>query len=122
MKDFELLKRTYPVSRYDRLCDGYDYIIKNSTEEEKKEWGLDINGLQRIIKKDEKYIYQVAKENKAEELKRFIRLEVQVIREAAKYIYPCMPDTANSILEQIGDAFIKKGKPLFPRIDTKTKL
>ena len=63
MKDFELLKRTYPVSRYDRLCDGYDYIIKNSTEEEKKEWGLDINGLQRIIKKDEKYIYQVAKEN-----------------------------------------------------------
>ena len=36
MKDFELLKRTYPVSRYDRLCDGYDYIIKNSTEEERK--------------------------------------------------------------------------------------
>lgn len=63
MKEFELLKRTYPVSRYDRLCDGYDYIIKNSTEEERKEWGLDINGLQKVIKKDEKYIYQVAKEN-----------------------------------------------------------
>jgi hypothetical protein len=63
MKEFELLKRTYPVSRYDRLCDGYDYVLKNSTEEERKGWELDIDGLQRIIKKDEKYIYQVAKEN-----------------------------------------------------------
>ena len=64
MKDFELLKRTYPISRYDRYCDGYDYIIKNSTEEERKEWGLDINELQKVIKEDEKYIYQVAKEDK----------------------------------------------------------
>ena len=64
MKDFELLKRTYPVSRYDRYCDGYDYIMKNSTEEERKEWGLNFNELQRIIKKDEKYIYQVAKEDR----------------------------------------------------------
>jgi hypothetical protein len=63
MKEFELLKRTYPVSRYDRLCDGYDYVLKNSTEEERKGWELDIDGLQRIIKKDEKYIYQVAKED-----------------------------------------------------------
>jgi hypothetical protein len=64
MKDFELLKRTYPVSQYDRPCDGYDYIMKNSTEEERKEWGLNFNELQRIIKKDEKYIYQVAKEGR----------------------------------------------------------
>jgi hypothetical protein len=64
MKDFELLKRTYPVSRYDRYCDGYDYIMKNSTETERKEWGLNFNELQRIIKKDEKYIYQVAKEGR----------------------------------------------------------
>jgi hypothetical protein len=64
MKDFELLKRTYPVSQYDRFCDGFDYILKNSTEEERKEWGVDINELQQIIKKNEKYIYQVAKEGK----------------------------------------------------------
>jgi hypothetical protein len=64
MKDFELLKRTYPVSKYDRLCDGYDYIIKNSTEEERKEWGLNINEVQRMIKEGEKYIYQVAKEDR----------------------------------------------------------
>ena len=64
MHDFELLKRTYPVSQYDRFCDGYDYIVKNSTEEERKEWCIDLKDLQRIIKEGEKYIYQVAKEGK----------------------------------------------------------
>jgi len=62
MNDFELLKRTYPVSKYERFCDGYDYIVKNSTEIERKEWGIDLNELQRVIKEGEKYIYQVAKE------------------------------------------------------------
>ena len=64
MHDFELLKRTYPTSCYERLCDGYDYIINNSTEEERLEWGIDINELQRTIKEGEKYIYQVAKEGR----------------------------------------------------------
>jgi hypothetical protein len=69
MKEFELLKRTYPISQYDRLCDGYLYILDNSTPEERKTWGINGRGinareeLQKVIKKDEKYIYQVAKEN-----------------------------------------------------------
>jgi hypothetical protein len=62
MKEFELLKRTYPISEFERLCDGYDYIIKNSSEEERELWGIDGNDLQRVIKAGEKYIYQVAKE------------------------------------------------------------
>jgi hypothetical protein len=62
MKDFELLKRTYPVSECNRLCDGFAYIVKNSTEEERLEWGIDLEELQRTIKTGEKYIYQVAKE------------------------------------------------------------
>jgi hypothetical protein len=64
MQDFELLKRTYPVSEFDRLCDGYVYIMSNSTPEERKEWGINMDELQRIIKTGEKYIYQVAKEGK----------------------------------------------------------
>ena len=64
MHDFELLKRTYPVSQFNRNCDGYDYIVKNSTEEERKEWGIDLKDLQRVILEGEKYIYQVAKEGK----------------------------------------------------------
>lgn len=53
MQDFELLKRTYPVSQYDRFYDDYDYIVKNSTEEERKERGTDLNNLQKIIKRGE---------------------------------------------------------------------
>ena len=62
MKDFELLKRTYPISEFERFCDGYDYIMRNSTPEERQEWGIDMNELQRVIVAGEKYIYQVAKE------------------------------------------------------------
>jgi len=63
MKKFILLKRTYPKSRFNRQCDGYDYIFKNSTKKERIFWEIDDNKLQRIIKNGERYIYQVAKEN-----------------------------------------------------------
>ena len=61
MKDFELLKRTYPVSEFDRTCDGFVYILDNTTAEERKEWHINARELQRVIKAGEKYIYQVAK-------------------------------------------------------------
>ena len=64
MKDFELLKRTYPVSEFNRNCDGFLYILDNTTTEERKEWRINARELQRIIKEGEKYIYQVAKEGK----------------------------------------------------------
>ncbi len=64
MRDFALLKRTYPVSQYERFCDGYDYILKNSSAEERLEWGINDDELQRTIKPGEKYIYQVAKEGR----------------------------------------------------------
>ena len=60
MKDFELLKRTYPVSEFDRNCDGYLYILDNTSTEERKEWRINARELQREIKEGEKYIYQVA--------------------------------------------------------------
>ena len=63
MKDFELLKRTHPVSEFDRNCDGFLYILDNTTTEERKEWRINAKELQRVIKADEKYIYQVAKEH-----------------------------------------------------------
>lgn len=64
MKDFELLKRTYPVSQFRRYCDGYDFIMKNSSPEKRQEWGIVDKELQRVIEEGEKYIYQVAKEGK----------------------------------------------------------
>lgn len=63
MNEFLLLKRTYPTSTSDRECDAYKYIIENTTEEERIEWGVDTYSLKRIIKENEKYIYQVGKED-----------------------------------------------------------
>lgn len=62
--------------------------------------------------------WNLARENKTDELKAFIRLLVDVIRAVAENIAPFMPQTADSIKEQLGPDKIKKGKPLFPRIDT----
>lgn len=64
MIEFQLLKRTYPISKYERCCDGYDFIIKHSSSDERKEWEIKDSDLQRIIKEGEKYIYQVAKEGR----------------------------------------------------------
>jgi hypothetical protein len=63
MKDFERLKRTYPVSEINRICDGYVYILDNTSTEERKEWKINARELQQEIKVGEKYIYQVAKDN-----------------------------------------------------------
>jgi len=77
-------------------------------------WGL--------VKMANKYIedtkpWILDKEEKTEELKGFIRLLVEVIREVAEDIAPFMPQTADAIMAQLGKDKIKKGKPLFPRID-----
>ena len=84
MHDFELLKRTYPVSQYERFCDGYDYIKNNSTEAERLSWGIDVNDLQMVIKIGEKYIYQVAKEGKEFKIMCLCFKNFEIIR---KYLF-----------------------------------
>lgn len=61
--------------------------------------------------------WNLAKQNKQDELKAFIRFLAEVIREVSVYIEPFMPRTSQSIREQIGQDKIKKGAPLFPRIE-----
>ena len=80
-KDFELLKRTYPVSQIDRYCDGFEYIMNNSTPEEREEWGIKRNELQRVIKEGEKYMYQVAKEGKEFKVMHLCFANYGIIRE-----------------------------------------
>ncbi len=65
--------------------------------------------------------WNLAKENKTEELKCFIILLVDVLQAVAAGIKPFLPNTAESILEQLGQGAIKKGNPLFPRIEKKPK-
>jgi hypothetical protein len=63
MKEYVLLKQSFPTSKFDRKCDGYEFIIENTTVEERKKNDIDIDNLKKIIKKDEKYLYRVGKEN-----------------------------------------------------------
>jgi len=78
-----------------------------------KVWEL-INLANKYI--EETKPWNLTKENKTEELKAFIRLLAEVIREVAGNIAPFMPQTAELIIQQIGEDKIKKGRPLFPRI------
>ncbi|MDD5155584.1 MAG: methionine--tRNA ligase [Candidatus Omnitrophica bacterium] len=83
-----------------------------------KIWGL-INMANKYV--EETKPWNLAKENKTEELKAFIRLLVEVIRESSKELSAFMPRTAESIKAQLGSDKINKGKPLFPRIDLSSK-
>jgi methionyl-tRNA synthetase len=81
-----------------------------------------LENIWELINMANKYIedtkpWNLAKGNKTSELEAFIYLLVEVIRKVAERISPFMPQTAVSIKEQFGEREIKKGKPLFPRID-----
>lgn len=86
------------------------------------DFNLALDKIWELINMANKYIedtkpWNLAKENKIEELRGFIHLLVEVIRKVAVQIYPFMPQTAESIKEQISKDKINKGKPLFPRIE-----
>jgi methionyl-tRNA synthetase len=81
-----------------------------------------LEGIWELINMANKYVeeskpWNLAKENKHEELKEFIYLLVRALRRVSADLFPFMPQTAELILEQIGTERIKKGKPLFPRLD-----
>ncbi len=89
-------------------------------------FSLSLERVWNLIAMANKYVEEVkpwnlAKENKIDELKSFIRILIDVIRASSDEIFPFMPQTAISIKEQFGEKEIKKGSPLFPRIDTKSK-
>lgn len=63
--------------------------------------------------------WNLAKENKIDELKDFIALLVEVIKNTAEQIAPFMPQTSSKIKEQFLADKVIKGAPLFPRIDIK---
>lgn len=81
-----------------------------------------LEGIWEIVNMANKYIedtkpWNLAKESKIDELKKFIHVLVDVIRNVEGAILPFMPRVAESIREQLGKGKVKKGKPLFPRIE-----
>lgn len=91
-----------------------------------QDFSLALEAIWELIAMANKHIeytkpWNLVKEGKQDELKEFIRLLVDTIREVAKHLYPFMPRTAESIQIQLGGKDIKKGNPLFPRIETEKK-
>jgi methionyl-tRNA synthetase len=97
------------------LIAGFDFSFSLALE---KIWEL-INMANKYV--EDTKPWNLAKENKTAQLKEFIALLVDVIRKVEQVIAPFMPATAASIKEQIGEKEIKKGNPLFPRIELKKK-
>lgn len=81
-----------------------------------------LESIWELINMANKYIedtkpWNLVKENKTDQLKEFILVLVDVIRNVEHSIMPFMPQTAASIKEQLGKDKVEKGKPIFPRID-----
>ena len=90
------------------------------------DFSLALEKIWELINLANKYVeetkpWNLAKEKKDEELKVFIRLLVEVIRKTSDELSAFMPHTAALINEQVGKDSIKKGAPLFPRIEIKEK-
>ena len=88
------------------------------------DFGLSLEKIWQLINMANKYIedkkpWNLAKDKKEEELKAFIRLLVEAIIKVGQELSSFLPQTSSLILKQMGEAKIKKGNPLFPRIDTK---
>lgn len=47
---------------FERDCDAYKFLAEHTTEEQRKEWGLDLSTMKKTIKPYEKYIYQAGVE------------------------------------------------------------
>jgi len=80
-----------------------------------------LEGIWELIGTANKYVeetkpWNLEKGGKQEELKKFIRVLVEVIRKVSEELEAFMPRTAALIQEQVGSSTIKKGSPLFPRI------
>jgi methionyl-tRNA synthetase len=80
-----------------------------------------LEGIWELIGTANKYVeetkpWNLEKGGKQEELKKFIRVLVEVIRKVSEELEAFMPRTAALIQEQAGGSTIKKGSPLFPRI------
>jgi methionyl-tRNA synthetase len=93
---------------------------------EERNFSLALEAIWELIGMANKHVEEVkpwnlAKENRRQDLEKFIRLLVDVIRSVSFQLEVFIPQTALSIREQFGESRVKKGSPLFPRIETEKK-
>lgn len=77
-------------------------------------WGL-INLANKSI--EEVKPWQLFSQGKLDQLSAYIGFLVVILKKVSFHIHPYMPVTSKSIIEQLGDGRVKKGTPLFPRIE-----
>jgi len=99
-----------------RISAGLDAAEVNFSTALEAIWEL-INAANKYIEDTKPWV--LAKNDRQDELKEFIRLLAEVIRAVQQAITPFMPRTSQSIKEQLGRDNVSKGSPLFPRIENK---
>lgn len=104
----------------DSLCKEVEAAIK------KIDFTAALDKIWSVINQANKYIeetkpWNLLKEKKTDELGSFILLLADVIINVSSVLSSFMPSTAKSIEELFSVCPIKKGTPLFPRIDVKGK-
>jgi methionyl-tRNA synthetase len=77
-------------------------------------WSL-INSANKYIEDTKPWV--LAKENKEKEIKEFLFILIEVIKEVSSQLYPFMPQTSQNIKQQIKKDRVQKASPLFPRLD-----
>jgi methionyl-tRNA synthetase len=100
--------------------DDFEAAVRKGIEE--YNFSLALEKIWELIAMANKYVeeakpWNLAKENRVEELKAFIAVMAGAIKKVRESLEPFMPETAASIKEQLGSERINKGKPLFPRIE-----
>ncbi|MDD5129130.1 MAG: methionine--tRNA ligase [Candidatus Omnitrophica bacterium] len=122
--DFNELKNDQKVSNILAKIQNLDPGVSSALD--KQDFSLALEVIWELIAMANKHVeetkpWNLAKENKQEELKEFIRLLINVIRAVSRQLEIFIPQTAFSIQEQFGEEKVKKGNPLFPRIETRKK-
>jgi methionyl-tRNA synthetase len=122
--DFSKLKNSQRVIDILAKIQQLEPSVHSALDEQN--FSLALESIWELIAMANKHVEEVkpwnlAKENKLEELKEFIRLLIDVIRAVSVQLEVFIPQTALLIQEQFGKDKIKKGNPLFPRIETKKK-
>ncbi|MBU2063097.1 MAG: class I tRNA ligase family protein, partial [Candidatus Omnitrophica bacterium] len=79
-----------------------------------KIWEL-VNAANKFVEDTKPWV--LFKEKKAEQLSGFIFTLVYVINRVREQLAPFMPQTAEKIRKQFAAQILKKGEPLFPRIE-----
>lgn len=105
------------------MIEGQDCLFIKSVCESMEDYNfsLALTKIWDLISLANKYVeetkpWNLAKEEKQNELKAFILVLVKAIRSVANELVPFMPETSAAILKQLGSDKIVKDEPLFPRL------